>query len=74
MQVRVIPSTSAQRKCPQHLQAVNNSTIATNGNQLLTLDLGLHRSFHWIFVIAGVQTPILGADLVQHFGLLVDVW
>jgi len=65
-----------QRKCPQeglHLRAVNNSTIATYRNQLLTLDLGLRRSFHWIFVIADVQTPILGVDFLQHFGLLVHV-
>ena len=75
-QVSAIPPTPAQRKHPQeglHLQAVNNSTIATYGNQLMTLDLGLRRSFHWIFVIAEVQTPILGADFLQHFGLLVDV-
>jgi len=75
-QVSAIPPTPAQRKHPQeglYLQAVNNSTITTYGNQLLTLDLGLRRSFRWIFVIADVQTPILGADFLQHFGLLVDV-
>ena len=47
-QVTTIPPTPAQRKHLQgrlHLQAVNNSTITTYGNQLLTLDLGLHRSF-----------------------------
>jgi len=75
-QVSAIPPTPVQCKHPQEglcLQAVNNSTISTYGNQLLTLDLGLRRSFRWIFVIADVQTPILGADFLQHFGLLVDV-
>lgn len=34
----------------------------------MTLDLGLHRTlFQWIFVIADVQSPILGADFLQHF-------
>jgi len=75
-QVSVIPPTSLQRKHRHdgfQSQAVNNSPIATYGNQLLTLDLRLHRSFRWVFVIADVQTPILGADFLQHFGLLVDL-
>jgi len=73
-QVSAIPPTPVQRKHPGLcLQAVTNSTISTYGNQLLMLDLGLRRSFRWIFVIADVQTPILGADFLQHFGLLVDV-
>ena len=74
--ISAIPPTPAQHKHPQeglHLQAVNNSIITTYGNQLLTLDLGLHRSFRWIFVIADVQTSILGVDFLQHFELLIDV-
>ena len=70
-QVSIIPPTSAQHKHPQeglHLRAVNNFTITAYGNQLLTLDLGLRRSFCRFFV--DVQTPILGADFLQHFGLL----
>ena len=66
-QVSVIPPTSLQQKHRHdgfQLQAVNNSPIATYGNQLLTLDLGLHRSFWWVFVIANVQSPILGADFL----------
>ena len=75
-QVSVIPPTSAQKKHRHdgfHLQAVNSSPIATYGSQLLTLDLGLRRTFRWVFVIADVQTPILGVDFLQHFGLLVNV-
>ena len=75
-QVSVIPPTPAQRKHTHdnfQLQAVNNSPITTYGNQSLTLDLGLRRTFRWIFVIADVQSPILGADFLRHFGLLVDL-
>ena len=39
----------------------------------MTLDLGLRRSFRWIFVIADVQSPILGVDFLRHFGLLVNL-
>ena len=72
-QVSVVSPTPAQRKHQQdgfHLQAVNNTPIATYGNQSLTLDLEPSDGF---FVIADVQHPILGADFLQHFGLLVDL-
>ncbi len=55
------------------LQAVNQTDIATYGQRFLSLDLGLHRTFRWVFVIADVNQPILGADLLRHFGLAVDV-
>ena len=55
------------------LQAVNNTTIATYGTCSLTLDLGLRRTFRWVFIIADVSKPILGADFLKHFGLLVDM-
>lgn len=44
------------------LQAVNSTPIATYGKRSLSLDLGLRRIFHWIFIIADVKTPILCAD------------
>ena len=43
------------------LQAANGSRIETYGEIALTLNLGLRRSFPWIFTIAQVKTPILGA-------------
>ena len=55
------------------LQAVNGSSITTFGTRSLTLNLGLHRTFRWIFVIADVQNPILGADFLRNFGLLMDM-
>ena len=54
-------------------QLANSSPIATYGSQLLTLDLDLRRTFRWVFVIADDQTPILGADFLQHFELLINV-
>ena len=55
------------------LQAVNHSPINTYGQQSLTLDLGLRRTFRWIFVVADLPIPIIGADFLREFGLLVDV-
>ena len=40
---------------------------------MLTLNLGLRRTFRWAFTVADVRKPIIGADLLHHFSLLVDV-
>ena len=75
-EVSAIPPTPADhRHSPDDLTllAVNDSPIRTYGKRSLTLDLGLRRSLPWIFIIADVQKPILGADFLRHFGLLVDM-
>ena len=75
-EVSVVPPSNFER---QHqadgfsLQVVNSSPIRTYGKRSLTLDLGLRRTFRWIFIVADVSKPILGADFLQHYGLLVDV-
>eukprot|EP00794_Sanderia_malayensis_P005011 gene5011-biopygen4077 len=55
------------------LQAVNKSSISTYGERSIALDLGLRRTYRWIFIIVDVQTPILGADFLSHYALKVDV-
>ena len=75
-EVSVVPPTSLDRSHPRHgfqLQAANKSTIATFGERSLTLDVGLRRTCQWIFIIADVQQPILGADFLRHFNLMVDM-
>ena len=74
-EVSVITPSVLEKQCQQELilQAANNSSIATYGKKSLTLDLGLRRTFQWVFVIANVTVPILGADFLRHFGLLVDM-
>ena len=47
------------------LQAVNGTSIPTFGNRSLTLNLGLRRMFWWIFIIADVKKPFLGADFLR---------
>ena len=73
--VSVIPPSPFERKHPQSLclEAVNHTSIPTYGTRSLTLNLGLRRTFHWAFIIADVRKPILGADFLHHFSLLVDI-
>ncbi|XP_073831557.1 uncharacterized protein [Musca autumnalis] len=55
------------------LLAANQSEIKTFGDCVLKLDLGLQREFKWLFVIADVHTPIIGADFLVNFDLLIDL-
>lgn len=75
-EISVIPPSALDRKHRKDsfsLQAVNNTPIATYGTQLHTLNIGLRRKFQWIFIIADVKNPILGAHFLRHYSLLVDL-
>ena len=54
------------------LVAANNSTINTYGNCKRVVDVGLKREYPWTFIVADVQQPIIGADFLIHYYLLVD--
>lgn len=55
------------------LYAANDSTISTYGDIVLNLNLGLRRSIRWKFIIADITKPIIGADMLKYYGLLVDL-
>ncbi|CAE1285390.1 unnamed protein product [Acanthosepion pharaonis] len=55
------------------LRAANGTNIKTFGEQSLTLDIGLRRTYQWIFTVADVKFPILGADFLAHYQLIVDL-
>ncbi|XP_015604808.1 uncharacterized protein LOC107272301 [Cephus cinctus] len=55
------------------LHATNSTEIATYGTRLLQLDLRLRRPFRWLFIVAEVQSHIIGADFLGKFGLLIDI-
>ena len=54
------------------LFAANGSLISTYGTKQLHVDLGLRRPYTWIFIIANVQSAIIGADLLHHHALLLE--
>ena len=55
------------------LVAANNSTIHTYGNCKCVVDVGLKREYPWTFKVADVQQPIIGADFLIHYNLLIDL-
>ena len=75
-EVSVIPPSCCGSTYPStgpSLQAANQSPIATHDVRPLCLNLGLCRPFQCTFIVADVKHPILGADFLGHFNLLVDV-
>lgn len=56
------------------LYAANGSSIQTYGERSITVNLGrFHRPYTWRFIIANVTRPIMGADFLAHFNLLIDL-
>jgi len=70
--VPVLPQ-NRRNKSKVTLSAANGTPIATFGQKLLQLDLGLRCNFQWLFHIVEVSKPILGTDFLSHFNLLVDI-
>ncbi|XP_031782109.1 uncharacterized protein K02A2.6-like [Nasonia vitripennis] len=58
---------------PLKLSAANATSIDTYGAHHMDVDLRLHRPLSWKFIVADVSNPILGADFLAHYGLVVDV-
>ncbi len=74
-QVSAFPATDSDRKLPEgpNLQAANKSVIKTYGVRVLQLDFGLGFIIKWPFYIADIEQPLVGIDLLFHYGILVDV-
>lgn len=75
--VSILPGRHADRsndnKFNFSLYAANNTPVRTYGSRLLTVSLGLKRTFTWRFILADTDRAIIGADFLHKFHLLVDV-
>uniref|UniRef100_A0A5S6Q037 RNA-directed DNA polymerase n=1 Tax=Trichuris muris TaxID=70415 RepID=A0A5S6Q037_TRIMR len=58
----------------QHsLQAINGTTIAVTGLKTLTLCFDNLPPMTWTFTVAQVDIPVVGADFICHYRLVVDL-
>ncbi|XP_015119645.1 uncharacterized protein LOC107042905 [Diachasma alloeum] len=74
--VSVLPRALVKQKLQPSdfkLFAANSTSIATYGLQPITLNLGLREAFFWPFIVADVQSAIIGTDFIVHFGLMIDI-
>lgn len=75
-EISVIPriySLANRRDTQARLTAANGTQIATFGEKLINVDLGLRRTFPHVFTVASVTRPIIGADFLEKFDLIVDI-
>lgn len=70
-----VPATRLDRFCtPSYYpQAVNSTRISVYKKRSISLDLCLKRTFPWLLLVADVSQALVGADFLQHRGLLADV-
>ena len=74
--VSVLPKSCANKISDADclpLVAANNTTINTYGNSKRVVNVGLKREYPWTFIVVDVKQPIIGADFLIHYNLLVDL-
>ena len=74
-QVSVLPATNLDLRSGltgPPLSAANGSNIRTFGSRTVSLSIN-SRLYKWNCVVADVSKPLLGADFLCHFGLMVDM-
>ena len=74
--VSVLPKSCANRISDADclpLVVANNTTINTYGDSKRVVDVGLKCEYPWTFIVADVKKPIIGADFLIHYNLLVDL-
>ncbi|XP_047477363.1 uncharacterized protein LOC125030987 [Penaeus chinensis] len=76
-EVSLIPASHKDRTSPasRTLEAANCSPINVYSERSMTLlfSSAPHPKLTWVFLVADVQQPILGADFLAHYGFTVDL-
>uniref|UniRef100_A0A5S6QHD9 RNA-directed DNA polymerase n=1 Tax=Trichuris muris TaxID=70415 RepID=A0A5S6QHD9_TRIMR len=57
----------------QALQAINGTSVKVSGAKTLTVHFDNMPPLTWTFTVAKIDTPIIGADLIHHHQLIVDL-
>ncbi|GFU30911.1 transposon Tf2-6 polyprotein [Trichonephila clavipes] len=74
--VNVLPASISEKRKDnsiQQLSAANTSPINVYGKRLLSFDLNFRRVFRWLFLIASVSVPIIGAEFLFNFNISPDL-
>ena len=72
--ISVIPFQGKVKPIPfKALRAANGSIIETFGSKILEVDLGFGQNMQHEFILAKVSQPILGADFLIKYGIIIDM-
>lgn len=69
----VIPPKNRNAPHQNILYAANGTPIKIYGTKIISIDFGFRRQMDWEFIIADVTKPIIGADFLYEYDLMVDI-
>nr|CUU98749.1 hypothetical transcript [Hymenolepis microstoma] len=70
----LIPSDEVLKPIPfTRFVMTNGAKFVEYGQKSITLDLGLNGRLTWNFVITNIPIPIIGADFLTYYELLIDL-
>jgi cleavage and polyadenylation specificity factor subunit 1 len=67
------PGNNTPRPSDTILTAANDTRIKTYSPKQLQIDLSFKRFFTWTFEMADLSRPIIEADFLHYYGLLIDI-
>ena len=70
--VSVFPAPASTSTSGVKLLTADRSTLSCSGFRIIPLCFG-NCSFEWLFQLAPVSVPILGAVFLRHYNLLLDM-
>ena len=65
--------SGVKQKSKLVLTAANGTPIDTYGFKEFELDLGRGNLYKYPFILANIDTPIIGVNFLEKFGILVDI-
>lgn len=71
----IVPPSKKERtwRSDFKLFMADGSPLTTYGFKQMSINIGFGRNMKWLFVVANVTDPILGAEFLRNFDLVVDV-
>nr|CAB3266579.1 D-serine dehydratase-like [Phallusia mammillata] len=74
--VSIVPAWFAKcfyNKKSVYLYGAAGKGFTSFGETRVSVNFNLSRSFRWRFLVCAVRQPILGADFLRHYNLLIDI-
>jgi len=71
----IVPPSKKERtwRSDYQLFLADNSPMTTYGHKVMSINIGFGRNMKWLFAVADVTEPILGAEFLRNFDLVIDV-
>ncbi|KFD60018.1 LOW QUALITY PROTEIN: hypothetical protein M514_27802 [Trichuris suis] len=69
----LVDTVAARKPSNASVHAINGTPVAVHGSKTLTVHFYVLPPAKWTFIVANVETAIIGADFIHHHRLVVDL-